>query len=145
MAYPLSQKTPLTSIAHGASPYRDINAGGQWACGSHKRWGSLLSREYNQDCAACNPCTDDRMAVRDAVRDNWVGGCCNGETYDKLAERQSWPWRDGVASPSLTGAALAILPASHNAQSYLLPLTEKYAGTSLAELDSPAPTYFLAR
>jgi hypothetical protein len=146
MAYPLSHKTPLTNIQHGASPYRDINAGGKWACGNNTRWGSLLSREYNQDCAACNPCTDDRMAVRNAVRDTWVGGCCNGETYDTLsAEPQRWPWRDDVASRSLTGAAVAMLPPSKHAQSYLLPLTEKYAGTSLAELGSPAPTYFLAR
>lgn len=145
MAYPLSQKTPLTSIEVGASPYRDINAGGQWACGAQSRWGSLLSREYSQPCAACNPCTDDRMAVRNAVRDSWVGGCCNGETYDTLSEAQGWPWRDGVASRSLSGAAVAILSASKNAQSYLLPLTEKYAGASLAELGSPAPNYFLAR
>lgn len=137
-----AQRTYMTRIDDAASPYRDAAAGGRWSCDGATRWGTYASRQYNQDCAACAPCTTDRMAVRDAVRDNWVGGCCAGETYGSGGGKK-WPWADGVATNSLAGAQF--MARSKDPNPFAPPLEERYASTNLAELGSPAPVYFLAR
>ena len=76
------------------SPYRDLMAGGEWPCGSMNRWGDFKTREYKQDCAACPPCTQDRMGVRDAIRDSWKNGCCNSEEY---LTAPTWPYVNRAA------------------------------------------------
>jgi len=72
-----------------SSPYMDIAAGGKWECGANKSWGQFPSSTWNQDAAAPPPCTQDRMAVRNSIRDSWKGGCCNGEQY---LTQPSWPY-----------------------------------------------------
>lgn len=70
------------------STYRDPNAGGQWNCGNIRGYGAAPSYQWNQYCASCPPCTDDRFAVRLAYRDSWEPGCCTAESY----EPRVWYW-----------------------------------------------------
>ena len=78
--------TALTMLNH--STYRDPNAGGQWNCGNIRGYGAAPSYQWNQFCASCPPCTNDRFAVRLAYRDSWGPGCCTAEAY----EPRVWNW-----------------------------------------------------
>lgn len=79
--------TALTMLDH--STYRDPNAGGQWNCGNIRGYGAAPSYQWDQFCASCPPCTDDRFAVREAYRDSWAPGCCTAESY----KPRVWNWK----------------------------------------------------
>jgi len=76
----------VTPLNH--STYRDPNAGGQWNCGNIRGYGAAPSYQWEQFCASCPPCTNDRFAVRLAYRDSWSPGCCTAEAY----EPRVWTW-----------------------------------------------------
>jgi hypothetical protein len=78
--------TSLTMLNN--STYHDVNAGGQWNCGNIRGYGAAPSYQWNQFCASCPPCTDDRFAVRLAYRDSWGPGCCTAESYTPKV----WNW-----------------------------------------------------
>ena len=116
------------------SPYRDLMAGGEWPCGSMNRWGDFKTRQYKQDCAACPPCTQDRMGVRNAIRDSWRDGCCNSEEY---LTAPTWPYNYRGARGT-NQSTVAAERAQHGARS-LEPMKlkhdmfiEKYATANLA-------------
>jgi hypothetical protein len=148
----LKSSTSMTGV--GLSPYRDTQAGGLWSCGANTRWGAFPSRSYNQLAAGAPPCTEDRMAVRDAIRDTWSGGdapgCCNSEEY--LNQGSAWPW--GAASSQGLNGSTAATERQGGAQptgSQGNTLDQRgayesiYDTANLAQLSLPLPIYLLRR
>lgn len=78
--------TALTMISNAT--YRDPNAGGQWNCGNIRGYGTAPGYAWQQYCASCPPCTDDRFGVRLAYRDSFGPGCCTAENY----QQRVWTW-----------------------------------------------------
>ena len=86
--------TAMSPLNH--STYRDVQAGGQWSCGNIRGYGAAPSFQWNQFCASCPPCTNDRFAVRLAYRDTFGPLCCTAEDY--VPRIWSWPYEPVTVS-----------------------------------------------
>ena len=85
-AYRTQSRTTATALSN--TPYIDKNAGGQWNCGNIKGFGAAPSFQWDQTCASCPPCQDNRFAIQLSLRDGQGMDCCTNATSNQ--NNNSW-------------------------------------------------------